>query len=225
MTPDIKLNGTSVASMGWLRETVSFPVPQSQSNTIVVPGRNSPIRFTKALGRVSYQPRSFSLTFSMLGTRKRYDQMIAEMANHYAGQLIKVSTSEEPELYAIGTLETSSEYDPLLSKGQLVISCEDADSYRYHNEETIVNLTGSGTLIIENDFMPVVPVITTSAETALSWTAQRSFDLGRAAYEYLSYFRRRSAILSSTVIPACYYRSKDDRRCRKHRQPDTVRSI
>lgn len=24
MTPDIKLNGTSVASMGWLRETISF---------------------------------------------------------------------------------------------------------------------------------------------------------------------------------------------------------
>ena len=65
----------------------------------------------------------------------------------------------QPELYAIGTFETSSEYDPLLSKGQLVISCEDADSYRYHNEETIVNLTGSGTLIIENDFMPVVPAV------------------------------------------------------------------
>ena len=129
MTPDIKLNGTSVASMGWLRETVSFPVLQSQSNTIVVPGRNSPIRYTEALGRVSYQPRSFSLTFSMLGTRKRYDQMVAEMANRYAGQLIKVSTSEEPELYAIGTLEISSEYDPLLGRGQLVISCEDADSY------------------------------------------------------------------------------------------------
>lgn len=59
MTPDIKLNGTSVASMGWLRETVSFPVPQSQSNTIVVPGRNSPIRYTEALGRVSYQLGAF----------------------------------------------------------------------------------------------------------------------------------------------------------------------
>ena len=164
MTPDIKLNGTSVASMGWLRETISFPVPQSQSNTIVMPGRNSPIRFTEALGRISYQPRSFSLTFSMLGTRKRYDRMIAEMANRYTGQLIKVSTSEEPELYAIGTLEISSEYDPLSGKGQLAISCEDADSYRYHNKETIVNLTGSGTLIIENDFMPVVPAIT------ISWT-------------------------------------------------------
>lgn len=51
-----------------------------------------------------------------------------------------------------------------------MISCEDADSYRYHNEETVVNLTGSGTLIIENDFMPVVPVITATSETALSWT-------------------------------------------------------
>ena len=170
MTPDIKLNGTSVASMGWLRETISFPLPQSQTNTIIVPGRNSPIRYTEALGRISYQPRSFSLTFSMLGTRKIYDPMVAEIANRYAGQLIKVSTSEEPELYAIGTLEISSEYDPLSGKGQLVISCEDADSYRYHNEETVVNLTGSGTLIIENDFMPVVPVITATSETALSWT-------------------------------------------------------
>lgn len=170
MTPDIKLNGTSVASMGWLRETISFPVPQSQTNTIEVPGRNSPIRYTEALGRVSYQPRSFSLTFSVLGTRTKYDQMVAEMANRYAGQLVKVATSEELELYAIGTLELSSEYDPISGKGQLVISSEDADSYRYHLDETIVNLTGSGTLVIDNDFMPVAPTITTTAETTLSWT-------------------------------------------------------
>lgn len=170
MTPEIKLNGASVAGMGWLRETISFPVPQSQTNTIVVPGRNSPIRYTEALGRVSYQPRSFSLTFSMLRTRTKYDQMVAEMANRYDGQLVKVSTSEEPELYAIGTLEITSEYDHISGKDQLVISSEDADSYRYHVDETVVNLTGSGTLIIENDFMPVVPIITTTAETALSWS-------------------------------------------------------
>ena len=77
--------------------------------------------------------------------------MVAEMANRYDGQLVKVSTSEEPELYAIGTLEITSEYDHISGKGQLVISSEDADSYRYHVDETVVNLTGSGTLIIEND--------------------------------------------------------------------------
>ena len=67
-------------------------------------------------------------------------------------------------------MEITSEYDPISGKGQLVISSEDADAYRYHMDETVVNLTGSGTLIIENDFMPVVPVITTTAETALSWS-------------------------------------------------------
>nr|DAY93529.1 MAG TPA: tail protein [Caudoviricetes sp.] len=171
MTPDIRLNGASVAGMGWLRETISFPVPQSQSNTIVVPGRNSPIRFTEALGRISYQPRSFSLTFSMLGTRAKYDQMVSEIANRYVGQLVQVSTSEEPELYAIGTLEISSEYDPLLGKGKLVISSEDADSYRYHTEITEVSqqIQGIRTITLMNDYMPVIPKIIITNGASLAW--------------------------------------------------------
>ena len=59
MKPDISINGVSMLSMGWLRESLNFPTPQSQSETIVVPGRSSPIRLTEALGRVSYKPRSF----------------------------------------------------------------------------------------------------------------------------------------------------------------------
>ena len=53
MIPDIKLNNISMLNLGWLRESINFPAPQSQSNTIVVPGRNSPIRYTESLGRVS----------------------------------------------------------------------------------------------------------------------------------------------------------------------------
>ena len=57
MKPDLKIDSVSMNSMGWLRESVSFPTPQSQTNTVVVPGRNTPIRFTEALGRVSYPCR------------------------------------------------------------------------------------------------------------------------------------------------------------------------
>ena len=53
MIPDVTLNGKSIREMGWIRENIDFPTPQSQTNTIVVPGRNSPIRYTEALGRVS----------------------------------------------------------------------------------------------------------------------------------------------------------------------------
>lgn len=169
MRPDIKLNELWVSGLGWLRESVNFPTPQSQTNTIVVPGRNSPIRYTEALGRVSYQPRSFEIVLSMLGTRTRFNAMVSTVANQYAGRLTEVICSEETGLYAIGTLEMAPAYDPLTGKGQLTISCSDGDAYRYHVEETVVTVTGGGTVYLDNDYMPVVPVITATAETALGW--------------------------------------------------------
>ena len=36
-------------------------------------------------------------------------------------------------------------------------------------EETVEEISGSGTITLHNDFMPVVPVITTTAETTLRW--------------------------------------------------------
>ena len=156
-------------SLGWLRETVNFPTPQSQSNTITVPGRNSPIRFTEALGRVAYQPRSFDMTFSMLGDRADFDILVSTVVNQFAGQLCRVTLSEDQTLYALGTLEAAPSYDPLKGKGVLVLSCTDGDAYLYHVDETIVSATGTRTVTLQNDSMPVVPVITATAETTLRW--------------------------------------------------------
>ena len=169
MKPDVTINGVSMLSLGWLRETVNFPTPQSQRNTITVPGRNSPIRFTEALGRVAYQPRSFDMTFSMLGDRADYDRLVSVVVNQFAGQLCRVTLTEDPTLYALGTLEADPTYDPLTGKGTLVLSCTDGDAFLYYVEETVENITGSGTVVLNNDFMPVVPVITTTAETTLRW--------------------------------------------------------
>lgn len=169
MKPDIKINNISMLSLGWLRESIDFPTPQSQSETITVPGRNSPIRYTEALGRVSYEPRSFEIVLSMLGSREKYNAMLADTVNRLAGQLCQVSTSEEADLYAVGTVECSPAYDPLSGKGILTLSCSDGDSYRYHTAETVLTVTGSGTVTLQNDFMPVVPKVTTTADTALNW--------------------------------------------------------
>ena len=170
MKPDVTINGVSMLSLGWLRETVNFPTPQSQSNTITVPGRNSPIRFTEALGRVAYQPRSFDMTFSMLGDRADYDLLVGQVVNQFAGKLCRVTLTEEPTLYALGTLEAAPSYEPLTGKGTLELSCIDGDAFLHHVEETVVNFSGGGTVILANDFMPVVPVITVAAETTLRWT-------------------------------------------------------
>lgn len=183
MRPDVTIDGVSMASLGWLRESVNFPTPQSQTDTLVVPGRNSPIRYTQALGRVSYQPRSFEILLSMLGSRAAFNEKVSEVATRFAGQLVPVICSEEPGLYALGTLELAPTYEPLTGKGQLTLSCSDGDSYRYHVQETVVTVTGGGTVILDNDYMPVVPVVTVTAETALSWqvdgdTFQKSVSAG-----------------------------------------------
>lgn len=170
MRPDILINGISMNDMGWIRESISFPTPKSQTNTIVVPGRNTPIRYTEALGRVSYQPRNFQMVFTMHGTRMDFNRMEKEVANQFSGVLSEVVTSEEPELYAVGTLEITPSYDPMTYKGTVEISCEDGDSYRYHKDETVVTFTGGGIVVLNNDYMPVIPTVETTAETTLSWS-------------------------------------------------------
>lgn len=169
MKPDVTIDSVSMSSMGWLRETVNLPAPQSQTDTVVVPGRNAPIRFSEALGRVSYQPRTFEITLSMLGSRQRFNQMVNEVVNRFAGHLVSVIYSEEPDFYMVGTLQAAPTYDPMTCKGQLVLSCSDGDSYRYRTEETVVQISGSGMVKLANDYMPVVPSVMTTAETALSW--------------------------------------------------------
>ena len=78
--------------------------------------------------------------------------------------------TENPMLYAVGTLEVAPSYDPLTGKGTLELSCTDGDAFLYHTEETIVNISGGGTVILANDYMPVVPDITVTAEATLRWT-------------------------------------------------------
>ena len=169
MKPDVTINGISMLSLGWLRENINFPTPQSQSNTITVPGRNSPIRFTEALGHVAYEPRSYELTFSMLGERSDFDSLVSAVVNQFSGQLCRVIVSELPGLYAVGTIEATPSYDAKSGKGQLVLSCDDGDSYLYHLVETVVTITGDGTATLENDYMPVVPTVTVTEETTLRW--------------------------------------------------------
>ena len=50
-----------------------------------------------------------------------------------------------------------------------MLSCTDGDAFLYYVSETIESITGSGTITLHNDYMPVVPVITTTAEATLRW--------------------------------------------------------
>lgn len=169
MIPDIYINDISMSRMGWIRENIDFPIPKSQTETVVVPGRNSPIRFTEALGSVSFEPRAFTVNLSMLGTREKFNELVKAASNQFSGRLAKVTCSEEPGLYCIGTLQLTPAYDPIEGRGELVIECSDADAYRYHAVITEVIATGNATVSLKNDYMPVILTVVTTAETKLTW--------------------------------------------------------
>lgn len=170
MIHDILINNVSVASLGWIRESIDFPSPEPQMETITVPGRNSPIRYTEALGKVSFEPRSFEIVLTMLGDRSKFNRMADALINRFQGKLVTVICSEEPDFYVFGTIVLKREYNPKSGKGEISISCSDADSFRYHVDETSVVITGSGKAVLENDYMPVVPKVITTYETVLRWS-------------------------------------------------------
>ena len=170
MIHDILINNVSVASLGWIRESIDFPSPETQMETITVPGRNSPIRYTEALGKVSFEPRSFEIVLTMLGDRSKFNRMADALINRFQGKLVTVICSEEPDFYVFGTIVLKREYNPKSGKGEISISCSDADSFRYHVDETSVVITGSGKAVLENDYMPVVPKVITTYETVLRWS-------------------------------------------------------
>ena len=106
----------------------------------------------------------------MLGDRSKFNQMADALINRFQGKLVTVICSEEPDFYVYGTIVLKREYNPKSGKGEISISCSDADSYRYHVDETSVVITGSGKAILENDYMPVVPKVITTYETVLRWS-------------------------------------------------------
>ena len=170
MIPDIHFDDISMLSCGWIRESIDFPAPQPQNDILTVPGRNSPIRYAEALGRISYQPREFTVVVSMLGTHARFIERSSDMVNRFNGRMVHVTKSEDPEVYAVGSLLIQPSYDALTGKGILTISSTDADAYLYHIAETVQSVTGNAAIVLDNDFMPVVPTVTTTAQTTLSWS-------------------------------------------------------
>ena len=81
---------------------------------------------------MAYQPRSFDMTFSMLGDRADFDMLVSLVVNQFAGKLCRVTLTEDPTLYAVGTLEAAPTYDPLTGKGTLELSCTDWDAFLYY---------------------------------------------------------------------------------------------
>ena len=145
----------------------TIPMPEPQTNFVEIPGRDGALDLSESFGTVRYADRIIPLT---LYARAPFDALISAFAADVHGRRMNVIFDRDPTYYfdARVTLEDVEKHAGYC---ELSLKCR-AKPYKLEHFETSVTIlpTGSATAMLMNTRMPVVPVITASAEMTLTFT-------------------------------------------------------
>ena len=145
---------------------ISPAIPKT--NLIEIPGSDIPIDLTEALGGVNYSSRECKFTFTMNPSgdlsEGGFEAKKTEVSNALNGLACKIILDKDPDYFYQGRCIVD-EYLSDKRIRQIVIKAT-VHPYKYKVTETTVSVT-SGSHILSNDRMPVVPSITTTDETTL----------------------------------------------------------
>lgn len=139
--------------------------PKTKTTRISVPGSDVTLDFTEAFGGIYFENRSIQIVFLSL---KPWSQQMAQdstVKNAIHGKKLHISFNDDPDYYWVGRVSVGN-WEYYRGAGRVIVTI-DAEPYKYHADETTV--TGSGEITLTNDRMPVVPYISCSAETTLTW--------------------------------------------------------
>lgn len=144
-----------------------FQIPPAlpKTNTVDIKGANGSIDLTAALGEVFYKNRSASFTFSVL-PEDDFEEKKTEVANLLNGRQCKITLDKDPDYYYIGRCSVNGyKADKMLR--QITVNA-DLQPYKLKQNVTVVTVE-SGTHSLQNSRLAVVPTITTTAETILTF--------------------------------------------------------
>ena len=177
MTPDILgiTFGTYHTWRDWglyLTGPASVSLPSVRTSYADIPGRDGQLDLSTALdGEVHYEPRDFSAPLMSLSSPEDWPGLYSKILNAIHGQQLNIMLDEDPNWYYTGRVAVESpSYDGVWRfdiTGSLY-------PYKLKAVETSVtaSLTEADTEIsLSCDRRPVVPTITTTAETVLTWGA------------------------------------------------------
>lgn len=140
-------------------------------NFIDVQGRDGSIDATESTGKITYNDREFSFTFTVFpGDFMTFEERQTFVSNALNGKRCKITIEKDPDYYLEGRC-TVSEYFSNKKLHQIVVSVRCAP-YKMKQHETILPFDlGSNeqrTIILPNSKKQVVPTIETSGEVSVS---------------------------------------------------------
>ena len=144
-----------------------IPMPLPRTDYVEIPGRNGSLDLSEAFGHVLYNDRLIPITLYAVGS---YNANVSTFVNAVHGKRMQITFSKDPTYYYNGRVVVVS-----LTKqdGYCEIGLEiTAEPYKLAQTETSVSRSGNGTVTLKNGCMPVVPVITNTQESTITFTYQ-----------------------------------------------------
>ena len=113
------------------------PAPATPKTVYVdVAGADEPVDLTEAHGKVFYNPRDFSFTFTINPTDEMtFDEKVTQVSNALNGKRCKITLDRDPEYYWHGRCVVN-EYKQDRRIGQIVVGAK-VNPYKLKQEQTV----------------------------------------------------------------------------------------
>ena len=155
----------------WGLKLYDFQLTQPEPRTLYVevPFRDGTLDFSTALtdGLMRYKDRTLTMGFDFLGDWSQWLAAVSKISGALQGQKVHIRTDMDPDYYYVGRCVVSCAKESYaLGTITVTATCE---PYKYKLSPTVkeFDVSGSLSVTLPNDRMPVVPTVTTDAEMTL----------------------------------------------------------
>ncbi len=154
-----------------IQQSVDVQPAEPKLNLIDIPGADgSKDLSTQPAGKIVYKDRKITWIFALYPGAV-WNEKHRQVSGALNGKYCQITLDSDPDHYYLGRLVVKNyKTDNQLRQITIEASCR---PYMLRQQETrvqVANLsTAYQTLILENDRMPTIPMITVTAETTLRW--------------------------------------------------------
>ncbi|MDO4564717.1 MAG: hypothetical protein Q4C04_03810 [Clostridia bacterium] len=152
------------ADYGFITAPYFIPMPAVQTSYVEIPGRDGTLDLTEGFGCIRYSDRAIPLTLYAVAP---YEQRVSDFVNAVHGRRLELVFDRDTSFCYVGRVSVDGleKHDGYCTITVNVV----AEPYKYKRTITTVTQTGSGTVILNNLNMPVVPEVTATAEATLTY--------------------------------------------------------
>ena len=162
-------NIDSYKDLGLILTSREISAPKVKENYVDIDGADGSIDLTEAFGRVFYEDRDMSLSFTCLDDPKDFWKIFSRCQNLLHGRKFKIVFDDDEDWYYLGRVSIDQwETDKVIGSMNFDITC---DPWKYWRDETVIKETipGQKKIRLFNFSRPVNPVFKVNASMSLEF--------------------------------------------------------